>query len=69
MQDVHGAKLLETIFNEFSECRIEYDKVKYGVALTEWILEHSPTDLTEVANVIASRLKTHQVVVSNVRVL
>ncbi len=56
MQNVHGAKLLETIFKEFSERRIEYDKVKYGVALTEWILENTPTDLTEVANVIASKL-------------
>ena len=54
--DVHGAKLLGTIFKEFSECRVEYDKVKYGVALTEWILENSPTDLTEVADIIASRL-------------
>jgi AAA15 family ATPase/GTPase len=58
MRDVHGAKMLETIFKEFSELRVEYDKVKYGVALTEWILENSPTDLTEVANVIASKLGT-----------
>ena len=56
MQNVHGAKLLETIFKELSELRIEYDKVKYGVALTEWIVENTPTDLTEVANVIASKL-------------
>ncbi len=56
MRDVHGAKILETIFKEFSELCIEYDKVKYGVALTEWILENTPADLTEVANVIASRL-------------
>ncbi len=56
MRDVHGAKILENIFKEFSELCIEYDKVKYGVALTEWILENTPTDLTEVANVIASRL-------------
>jgi hypothetical protein len=56
IQNVHGAKILETIFKEFSEYRIEYDKVKYGVALTEWILENSPTDLIEVADVIASKL-------------
>ena len=60
MRDVHGAKLLETIFKEFSELRFEYDKVKYGVSITEWILENTPTDLTEVANVIASKLETHQ---------
>ncbi len=56
MQDVHGAKLLAGVFKEFSEGRVEYDKVKYGMALTEWIVEHTPTDLTEVANIIASRL-------------
>jgi len=54
---VHGAKLLDTIFKKFSECRVEYDKVKYGVALTEWILENSPSDLHEVADIIASRLE------------
>jgi hypothetical protein len=56
MRDVHGAKILADIFMKLSELRIEYDKVKYGVALTEWILENTPTDLTEVANIIASRL-------------
>jgi energy-coupling factor transporter ATP-binding protein EcfA2 len=57
IQYVHGAKLLETIFKKFSECRVEYDKVKYGVGLTEWILENSPSDLQEVADIIASRLE------------
>jgi len=57
MQNVRGAKLLADIFKEFSEPRLEYDKVKYGMALTEWILEHTPDDLAEVANVIDSRLK------------
>ncbi len=56
MRDVHGARVLESIFKEFSELRIEYDKVKYGVALTEWIVENTPTELTEVANIIASKL-------------
>ena len=57
IQYVHGAKLLETIFKKFSECRVEYDKVKYGVGLTEWILENSPSELQEVADIIASRLE------------
>ena len=57
IQYVHGAKLLVTFFKEFSECRVEYDKVKYGLALTEWILENSPSDLQEVADIIAARLE------------
>jgi hypothetical protein len=57
MQNMHGAKILVDIFKDFSECRVEYDKVKYSMALTEWILEHAPADLAEVANMIDSRLK------------
>ena len=57
IQIADGAKLLETIFEDFSEFRIEYDKVKYGLALTEWLLEHAPADLTEVAAVIATKLE------------
>jgi len=57
VRNVHGAKLLADIFKDFSEGRVEYDKVRYGVALTEWILEHAPADLAEVANMIDSRLK------------
>ena len=56
IRNVHGAKLLETIFKEFSECRVEYDKVTYGLALTEWIVKNAPTDLSEVASIIASKL-------------
>ncbi len=56
MQNVHGAKLLADIFKDFSECRVEYDKVTYGLALTEWFMENAPEDLAEVAEAIASRL-------------
>ena len=56
MQNVHGAKILADIFSVFSESRVEYDKVTYGVALTEWIVENAPEDLAEVADIIASRL-------------
>jgi hypothetical protein len=69
MRDMHGANLLETIFKEFSELPIEYDKVKYGVALTEWIVENTPTDLIEVANIIASKLETYQEIISDARLL
>ncbi len=53
VQNVHGAKILADIFKDLSECRVEYDKVTYGVALTEWIVENAPDDLAEV---IGSRL-------------
>lgn len=57
LQNVHGAKLLTDIFKYFSENRVEYDKVTYGIALTEWILENAPEDLAEVAKIINSMLR------------
>jgi AAA15 family ATPase/GTPase len=57
IQTVHGAKLLADIFKEFSDCRVEYDKVIYGLALTRWLVENAPGDLVEVADIIRSRLE------------
>ncbi|WP_175773415.1 AAA family ATPase [Paraburkholderia phenazinium] len=42
-QRVHGAKLLDDIFNEFTEARVCYDKVKHGVLLTQKLIEQ-PTE-------------------------
>lgn len=58
LREVHGAKVLETLFKELSESRVEYDKVQYGVALTEWIVTHAPTDLKEVADIIGLKIGT-----------
>lgn len=43
VQRVHGAKLLHDIFNEFTDARVCYDKVKHGVLLTQKLIEH-PTE-------------------------
>jgi predicted ATPase len=61
IQTVHGAKILADIFREFSDCRVGYDKVLYGLALTEWIVENAPNDLDEVAEVIQSMLSSNKV--------
>lgn len=57
LKDVHGAKVLEDIFKELSENRINFDKIEYGVALTEWIIDNSPEDLREIADLLASALE------------
>lgn len=57
-RDVHGAKLLADLFTDLSGKRVPYEKVAYGVALTEWLLEHSPADLKEVAALLSGVLKT-----------
>jgi hypothetical protein len=48
---VHGAKVLHGLFGELTEHRVDYDgnKVNHGIALTEWIIEHDPGHLEEIA--------------------
>src|SRR6266571_4851170 len=58
IRNVHGAKILADIFKEFSDCRVEYDKVIYGMALTEWIVENASGDLEEVAEILCSKLSS-----------
>jgi hypothetical protein len=43
----NAAKLLQHVFNELSEARVAYDKVKHGTKLTEWIIDNSPGELEE----------------------
>jgi hypothetical protein len=49
---IHAAMLLGDIFGELSENRVRYDKVIHGVELTRWVIQHSPDDLREVADLI-----------------
>ena len=57
--DVRGATLLTDLFSELSETRVRYDKVRDGVALTEWLLTNAPEDLREVAQKIEQTLSAH----------
>ncbi len=56
LSNVHGAKLLADLFSQLSEQRVSYDKVRHGVALVDWLLEHAPDDLQEVAQLIEQAL-------------
>ena len=51
--EVDGAKLLIDLFSYFSESRVQYEKVIYGVALTKWILKHRPEELREVEAILS----------------
>ncbi len=48
--------MLKDIFNELSETRVAFNKVEHSVALTDWILEHSPEVLREIADLLESAL-------------
>jgi hypothetical protein len=52
----HGGHLLMDLFTAFSSARIPHLKVEYGVALTSWLLDNSPSDLDEVADLLKSML-------------
>ena len=47
IENIHGAKVLKDLFNDLTDGRVPYEKVEYGVALTQWVIENSPQDLEE----------------------
>jgi hypothetical protein len=53
---IDGARILKEIFAEFSETRVPYEKVRHGIALTEWLIENAPADLQEVRDLLAQAL-------------
>ncbi|MDI1478228.1 AAA family ATPase [Polyangium sp. y55x31] len=53
---IHGAKLLERLFTELSETRVSYQKTEHSVRLTQWIAEHAPEDLRELADLLSNVL-------------
>jgi hypothetical protein len=55
--EVHAADLLRELFNDLSQCRVAYDKPRHGLKLTEWILQHSPSDLDELKEFLGGLLK------------
>jgi len=57
LSDVHGAKVLDDIFQELSEARVLYDKVVHGTELTRWLCDNAPDDLRELASLIEDRLE------------
>lgn len=54
---IHGAHLLESLFKTLSEHRVVYDKIAYSVSLTDWLIEHAPEDLRELANLMQNMIK------------
>lgn len=53
---VDGAKVLQDLFKELSEGRVAYDKVAYGVKLTEWLCENDFDRFDEVATLIRNAI-------------
>jgi hypothetical protein len=50
--EIDGAKLLEDLISNLSATRYSYNKVEHGTILTNWILDNSPEEFREIANLI-----------------
>jgi hypothetical protein len=55
--DVDAAKLLKDLFADLSDNRVEYVKTRHSVEITEWLLQHDPEQLREIAELLQRRLK------------
>jgi predicted ATPase len=49
-QKIDAGRLLEDLFEELSETRVSFEKTSHSVVLTEWLIEHRPTALQEIAD-------------------
>jgi len=53
---VDGAEILKSLFAEFSEGRVNFSKTDHSAQLTEWLIEHKPEQLRELAGLIEEAL-------------
>jgi hypothetical protein len=53
IRDARGSLILEELFWELSGQTVEYQKVKHGPQLTDWLIEHAPEALTELGDLLA----------------
>ncbi|WP_321822496.1 MULTISPECIES: AAA family ATPase [unclassified Burkholderia] len=52
-QRVHGAQILHDMFGEFTEFRLEYDKVKHGLMLTRHLIDQPTPELRHLAQMLS----------------
>lgn len=52
VREIDGATVLEDIFGELSQNRVSYDKVRHSVALTKWLIAHSPQEFQEILDLL-----------------
>lgn len=57
LAEVDGANLLKKLFADLTEQRFTYNKVTYGVNLTEWIINNEPESLSELTTFLLSVLE------------
>jgi hypothetical protein len=58
IRNVDAGRVLEELFSHLSKTRVTYQKVKHGVALTEWLIKNAPDDFKEIAELLAKVLSS-----------
>lgn len=56
LQKVDGAKFLKALFKDVTGSKVQFDKIKHSVALTDWIIENSVDDLKELQDLLTGIL-------------
>lgn len=57
---IHGAKILESMFQELCDNKLEFRKTKHSYKLTEWLVENKPNFLSELAKELRNSLNKSQ---------
>ncbi len=57
IREVHAANLLDELFIDLTETRVQFDKVHHSTALTKWLIEHSAEDLQEIADMLVEAIR------------
>jgi hypothetical protein len=63
-KNIDGAKLLDALFANFSEARVEFRKTKHSVMLTEWLLENNLDSFAELVQFLRGILDAGKATVS-----
>jgi hypothetical protein len=58
IRNVDAGRVLEELFSHFSETRVTYQKVRHGVALTEWLIKNAPGDFKEITELFTKVLSS-----------
>ncbi len=56
IERVRADCVLEKLFSSMSQCRVSYRKPEHSVKLTEWLIEHNPESLKEIADLVAESI-------------
>jgi hypothetical protein len=54
--EVDAASLLNDLFNELTNARVNYEKVSHGAKLTEWLIDNESDALAELADLLTNVL-------------